>query len=330
MFLFINYEDLRKSTIPSTDVSIQANCCKQILYESMQSTCICMIKYHKIIIGAIASIATLGLAVPFAAAVYCDSVQDFDGSCLRLENRTLSDLLWLAGAEIYYDHLIYYMNPYLREDPGSKDRVFSLSGDIPKEFTNQVRLVYNEQSHSFEQKPRPVLIHLQYNSTVTVFSESKLNYAIIDGLVNRHVIGTIDAEDSWSRDFDGVGSYGYWLEPQSEHDARSVFLEILVIDEPIKDIPKSIRHSMACRLLSINSTEYPFYAGTSCGGSGDPIRIGFDRTMLGANLQYKEEILDRIAQDAGFLEPDVTFEYKESSIPWHILIQLMLSSPAVQ
>ena len=296
----------------------------------IQSICRCMTKYHKIIIGAIASIATLGLAVPFAAAVYCDSVQDFDGGCLRLENHTLSDLLWWAGAEIYYDHLIYHINPYLRDDPGSKDRVFSLSGDIPKEFTNHVRLVYNEQSHSFEQNPRPVLIHLQHNSTVTVFNESNLNYAVIDGLVNRHVIGTIGAEDSWSRDFDGAGLYGYRLEPQSEHDARSVFLEILVIDEPVKDIPKSIRHSMACRLLSINSTEHPLHTGTSCGGSGDPIRIGFDITMLGANPQYKEEILDRIAQDAGFLEPDITFEYMESSIPWHILIQLMILPPVVR
>ena len=185
-----------------------------------------MTKYHKIVIGIIASIVTFGLAVPFAAAAYCDSVHDIDDSCIRLDNGLPSPLFWLAGAEIYYDHLIYYMNPHLREDPGREHRVFSLSGDIPKEFTNQARLVYNEQRHGFEQKPRLPLIHLQHNSTVTIFNESKLGYTI-KAWGNGHVIGAIAAEGSWSRDFDNVGSYNYRLEPQSEHDSRTLSLGYL-------------------------------------------------------------------------------------------------------
>ena len=289
-----------------------------------------MTKYHKIVIGIIVFIVTFGLAVPFAAAAYCDSVHDIDDSCIRLDNGLRSPLFWLAGAEIYYDHLIYYMNPHLREDPGREHRVFSLSGDIPKEFTNQARLVYDEQRHGFEQKPRPLLIHLQHNSTVTIFNESKLGYTITEGSRNRHVIGTIAAEGFWSRDFDNVGSYNYRLEPQSEHDGRAMSLGILVIDEPIEDIPKSIRYAMACQLLSIDRTEYPFYTGTRCGSSGDPMRIYSDRTMLGASPQYREEFLDRIAQDVGFLELDVIFEYEGTNTAWHIAFPLMLSSPVVQ
>lgn len=287
-----------------------------------------MAKYHKIIIGAIAAIAAFGLAVPFAAAAYCDSVQDFGGGCFGQDGRTPSPVFWLAGAEIYYDHLIYHMNPYLREDPGSEDRVFSLSGDIPKEFGNLVTLEYNEEHHSFEQSPRPALIHLGHDPTVTVLNESKLDYSIISGnWRNGHVIGTLEAGGSWSHDFDGVGSYSYRLEPQSEHDGRIVGLQILVIDEPVKDIPKSIRHSMVCRLQSVDHAEYPFFAGMSCGGSssGDPVRISFERFMLGAGPQYRGEFLDRMAQDVGFLEPDVTFEYGSNGF-WHISIPLVLSS----
>lgn len=304
-----------------------------MIYEcSVGSTRITRVPYHKIIIGAIAAIATFGFAVPFAASVHCDLIPDFDPGCYGQNHYMPSPMFGLAGAEIYYEHLIYQINPHLREDPGSKDEVFTLSGDIPGEFSNQVRLTYDEQHSNFVQDPRPALIHLGRDPTVTVLSESKLGYDVIsNSRQNRHVIGAMPAEGSWSHGFESVGSYSYRLEPQSEHDTRNVWLQILVIDEPIEDMPKSIRHNIACSLMSVDRAEFPFYNGMSCGGSsGDPITVSFDKVVMGAGPQYRERLLDRMSQDAGFLEPEVAFEYENSDMFWHIWLPLVLSEPVQQ
>ena len=90
--------------------------------------------YHRISLSIIAVIAVFGLIIPFGTVAYCDSIQVFDSSCFRFGGDPLGAFK-LAGAEIYYDHLIYYMNPHLVEKPYAGSDVFKLSGEPPQKFS---------------------------------------------------------------------------------------------------------------------------------------------------------------------------------------------------
>ena len=279
--------------------------------------------YHRISLSIIAVIAVFGLIIPFGTVAYCDSIQVFDSSCFRFGGDPLGAFK-LAGAEIYYDHLIYYMNPYLVEKPYAGSDVFKLSGEPPREFLNQIILKYDDEHSGVQPSPRSLLINLKYNSTVTIFNDSKLNYdVLLRAYSDTQLLGALDADGFWSREFTNVGLYTYRLEPAGEHDNRGFSVRIFVIDEPLKDIPKSIRHNIACRLLQIDYREYPFVSGISCGGSTGPITIDFHKSMRGASPEFKQEFLDKISQNAGFLEPEISFKYGNSGNYWSIPFPLM-------
>ena len=283
-------------------------------------------KYHKISLSLITIITIFGFIIPFATVAHCDSIQVFDNNCFRFGGSS-TDFISLAGAEIYYDYLIYYMNPYLIENPNVDDEVFSISGDTPKEFPNNIALKYDNKLNRFQPEPRSVLINLKHNSTVTIFNESKLNYNVLS---NTHgdaqLFGTLKTDSFWIDNFTNVGLYTYQLEPISEHDHRTTSVRIFVIDEPIQDIPKSIRHNIACQLFVIEHEEYPFSTGRSCGGYGsESISIDFHKSLRGASPEFKQEFLDKISQNAGFLEPKITFEYDRSGRHWSIPFPLLVT-----
>ena len=283
-------------------------------------------RYHKISLGLITIIVIFGFIMPFATVAHCDSIQIFDDSCFRFGGSS-TDFITLAGAEIYYDYLIYYVNPHLIENPNVDDEVFSISGDIPKEFPNNITLKYNDKLNHFQPEPRSVLINLAHNSTVTVFNESKLSYNILSkNFGNYQLFGTAESNNFWIGNFTNVGLYTYQLEPISEHDNRATSFRIFVIDEPIDDIPKSIRHNIACQLFEIDHKEYPYSTGMSCGGSdSESISIYFHKSLRGASPEFKQEFLDKISQNAGFLEPEITFDYDGNRHHWSIPFPLLIT-----
>ncbi len=283
-------------------------------------------KYHKITTSLITIITIFGFVIPFVTVAHCDSIQVFDDSCFRFGGYS-TDFVTLAGAGIYYDYLIYHMNPHLIENPNIDDEIFSISGDFPKEFPNSITLKYDDMLNRFQPEPRSVLINLAHNSTISVFNESKLSYNIISKhFGNSQLFGTLESDNFWIGNFTNVGLYTYQLEPTSKHDHRATSFRIFVIDEPIENIPKSIRHNIACQLFEIDHKEYRYSTGRSCGGSNsEPISVDFHKSLRGASPEFKQEFLDKISQNAGFLEPEITFDYDDNrhhhwSIPFPLLM----------
>lgn len=283
-------------------------------------------KYHKITVSLIAVVAIFGFVIPFTTVAHCDSIQVFDESCFRFGGSS-TDFIHLAGAEIYYDYLIYHMNPYLIENPNVDDKVFSISGEIPKEFSNIITLKYDDTLTSLQPEPRSVMINLVHNSTVAVLNESNLSYNVLSrNFGNSQMFGTVEPNSFWIGNFTNVGVYTYQLEPISEHDTRATSFRVLVIDEPIENIPKSIRHNIACQLFEIDHKQYPYTTGRSCGGSdSESISINLHKSLRGASSEFKQRFLDKISQDAGFLEPEITFDYDENRGYWSIPIPLLIT-----
>ncbi|MGY5149688.1 MAG: hypothetical protein ACW9W3_06465 [Candidatus Nitrosopumilus sp. bin_68KS] len=282
-------------------------------------------KYHKITVILIAVVVIFGFVIPFVTVAHCDSIQVFDETCFRFGGSS-TDFIQLAGAEIYYDYLIYHMNPHLIANPNVDDKVFSISGDIPKEFSNSIRLKYDDMLIRLQPEPRSVMINLVHNSTVVVLNESNLSYNVLSrNFGNSQMFGTVEPNSFWIGNFTNVGVYTYQLEPISEHDSRATSFRVLVIDEPIENIPKSIRYNIACQLFEIDHKKYPYSTGRSCGGShSESISIDLHKSLRGASSEFKQEFLDKISQDAGFLEPEITFDYDENRGYWSIPIPLLI------
>ncbi|AJM93105.1 hypothetical protein [Nitrosopumilus piranensis] len=283
-------------------------------------------KYHKIAVGLIGIIAVFGFVVPFVTVAHCDSIQVFDDSCFRFGGSP-TDFIRLAGAEIYYDYLIYHMNQHLVENPNVDDEVFSISGDIPKEFPNSIVLKYDDTLIHLQPEPRTVMIDLVHNSTVSVFNESNLSYNILSrSFGNTQLFGTVEPDGFWIGNFTNVGVYTYQLDPISEYDTRATSFRVLVIDEPVENMPKSIRHNIACQLFEIDHTKYPYSTGRSCGGShSESISIDFHKSLRGASSEFKQEFLDKISENAGFLKPEITFDYDGNQRYWSIPFPLLIT-----
>ena len=282
--------------------------------------------YHKIAFSLIAIITIFGFVIPFVTVAHCDSIQIFDDSCFRFGGSS-TDFISLAGAEIYYDYLIYDINQHLLENPNIDDEVFSISGDIPKEFSNNITLKYDDTLTRIQPEPRSVMINLTHNSTVAILNESNLSYNVLSrNFGNSQLFGTVEQDGFWIGNFTRVGVYTYQLEPISEHDHRATSFQILVIDEPVENMPKSIRHNIACQLFEIDHKEYPYSTGMSCGGShSESISINFHKSLRGASSEFKQEFLDKISQDAGFLEPEITFDYDGNRGYWSIPLPLLIT-----
>ena len=283
-------------------------------------------KYHKIAVGLITVITIFGFVIPFATVAHCDSIQVFDDSCFRFGGSS-TDFIQLAGAGIYYDYLIYHMNPHLIENPDVDDDIFSISGDIPKEFSNSIVLRYDDMLTRLQPEPRLVMINLAHNSTVSVINESNLSFSVLSrNFGNSQLFGTLEHDSFWVGNFTNVGVYSYQLEPISEHDHRATSFRVLVIDEPVESIPKSIRHNIACQLFEIDHKKYPYSTGRSCGGSqSESISIDFHKSLRGASPEFKQEFLDKISKDAGFLEPEITFDYDGNRGHWSIPLPLLMT-----
>jgi len=283
------------------------------------------VKYHKIAVSLITVITIFGFVIPFVTVAHCDSIQVFDDSCFRFGGSS-TDFIQLAGAEIYYDYLIYHMNRHLIENPNIDDEVFSIFGDIPKDLPNSITLKYDDTLTRLQPEPRSVMINLVHNSTVAVINESNLSYNILSrNFGNSQLFGTVEQDGFWIGNFTNVGVYTYQLEPISEHDHRTTSFRVFVIDEPIENIPKSIRHNIACQLFKIDHKEYPYSTGMSCGGShSESISVNFHKSLRGASSEFKQEFLDKISQNAGFLEPEITFDYVGNRGHWSIPLPLLI------
>ena len=289
----------------------------------------CM-KYHKIAVGLITIITIFGFVIPFVTVAHCDSIQVFDDTCFRFGGSP-TDFITLAGAEIYYDYLIYHMNPHLIENPNVDDDVFSISGDVPKEFPNTIILGYDDALTHLQPEPRSVMINLAHNSTVILFNESNLSYNILSrNFGNSQLFGTVESDGMWIGNFTNVGVYTYQLEPISEHDRRITSFRVFVVDEPFENIPKSIRHNIACQLFEIDHKEHPYSTGMSCGGSNsESISIDLHKSWRGASDEFKQEFLNKISRNAGFLEPEITFDYDDRRY-WSISFPLMVEAVLVR
>lgn len=283
-------------------------------------------KYHKIAVGLIGMITVFGFVIPFATVAHCDSIHVFDDSCFRFGGSS-TDFIRLAGAELYYDYFIYHMNRHLMENPNADDDVFSISGDIPKEFPNSITLKYDDTLTRLQPEPRSVMINLVHNSTMAVLNESNLSYNVLSrNFGNSQLFGTVEPDGIWIGNFTNVGVYTYQLEPISKHDTRTTSFRVLVIDEPIEDMPRSIRHNIACQLFEMDHKEYPYSTGMSCGGSNsESISIDFHKSLRGASPEFKQEFLDKISRNAGFLEPEITFDYDGNRGGWAIPLPLFMT-----
>lgn len=260
--------------------------------------------YHRIILGVITTITLFGFVIPFVSVSYCDSIQIFDDSCFRPGGSRSP--VQIAGAEIYYNFLSSYMNPYVVQD----EQVFQLKGDMPEKYSDTITLQYSDDAHGVIPNPRQLLINLSDNPTVTIKNESNLDYRVLDwDFGTKKMLDTIPASNSESFSFSDVGVYSYRMEPVSEHDTRSMHIRIMVIDEHIEEIPESLRNQIACALVTMNHTKYTFFDGMSCGGNGEPIEISVDKSIRGASPEFKQEFLDVLEEQMGFLQPKVKFDY---------------------
>ena len=87
------------------------------------------------------------------------------------------------------------MNSHVIENPNIDDEVFSISGDIPKEFPSNIILKYIDTLTHLQPEPRSVMINLVHNSTVVIINESNLSYNVLSrNFGNSQLFGTVEQD----------------------------------------------------------------------------------------------------------------------------------------